>query len=111
MRDPHANTWTLAAQKTMDGGKRIGEGDTIFVFASENGGGPGLVARGVVTYAQASAKTPGIARHTPRTSVAIARTALAKRPLGRVGLKRFADRSDGRPETELNFKLYRHATI
>ncbi|AJY31035.1 hypothetical protein BTM_4896 [Burkholderia thailandensis 34] len=108
--DPQATTWTFAAQKTMYGGKRIAEGDTIFVFASENEGGPGLVARGVVTYAQAIAKTPGIARHTPRASVAIARTALAKRPLGRVGLKRFADWSDGRPETELNFKLYRQAT-
>ena len=34
------------AQKTMYGGKRIAKGDTIFIFASENKGGPGLVATG-----------------------------------------------------------------
>jgi len=27
---------------TMYGGKHIAEGDTIFIFASENEGGPGL---------------------------------------------------------------------
>jgi len=35
---------------------------------------------------------------------------LAKRPLGRNQLKPFANWSDGRPETELNFKFYRQAT-
>lgn len=34
--DPHAASFTFAAAKTMYGGKRIAEGDTIFVFASEN---------------------------------------------------------------------------
>jgi hypothetical protein len=33
-----------------------------------------------------------------------------KRHLGRSELKRFSDWNDGRPETELNFKLYRQAT-
>ncbi|WP_245322433.1 MULTISPECIES: hypothetical protein [unclassified Mesorhizobium] len=49
-------------------------------------------------------------RQTPRVSVAIRRTALATRRLGRDELKRFKDWSDGRPETELNFKFYRQAT-
>ena len=52
----------------------------------------------------------GIARQTPRVSVTIRRTALAKRPLGRNDLKPFADWNDGQPETELNFKFYRQAT-
>jgi len=43
-------------------------------------------------------------------SVTIRRTALAKRRLGRHELRPFADWDDGRPETELNFKLYRQAT-
>jgi len=110
IRDPEAKTFVLAAQKTMYGGKHIAAGDTIFVFASENEGGRGLVARGVVTSAEAVPKTPGIARQTPRVSVTIRRTALAKRPLGRRELKQFKDWNDGRPEAELNFKFYRQAT-
>jgi hypothetical protein len=43
-------------------------------------------------------------------SVAVNRTALAKRSLGRSELKRFTDWKDGRPETELSFKFYRQAT-
>lgn len=108
--DVRAETFAFAAQKTMYGGKHIAAGDTIFVFASENEGGQGLVARGVVVTAEAVAKKPGIARQTPRVSVTIRRTALAKRRLGRAELKRFADWNDGRPETELNFKFYRQAT-
>jgi hypothetical protein len=80
------------------------------VFASENEGGQGLIARGVVSSAKAMAKKRGIARQTPRVSVAIRRTALAKRPLGRSELKRFSDWNDGQPQTELNFKFYRQAT-
>lgn len=110
IRDPRAETFVLAAQKTMYGGKHVAEGDTIFVFASENEGGQGLVARGVVTSAATVAKKPGIARQTPRVSLAVRRTALAKRPLGRSELKGFTDWNDGRPETELNFKFYRQAT-
>lgn len=108
--DPRARTFAFTAQKTMYGGKLIVEGDTIFVFASENEGGQGLVARGVVTSAEATPRTPGIERQTPRVSVTIRRTAFAKQPLGRSKLKAFSDWDDGRPETELNFKFYRQAT-
>lgn len=108
--DPQAKTFTFTAQKTMYGGKHIAKGDTIFVFASENEGGTGLIASGIVTSAEAIAKKRGIARQTPRVSIAIRRTALAKRRLGRSELKLFSDWNDGRPETELNFKFYRQAT-
>ena len=94
----------------MYGGKHIAEGDTVFVFANENEGGQGLIARGVVIAAEAIAKKPGIPRQTPRVSVTIKRTALAKRPLGRSELKLFTDWNDGQPGTELNFKFYRQAT-
>jgi hypothetical protein len=94
----------------MYDGKHIAKGDTIFVFASENEGGSGLIASGIVTSAKAIAKKPGIARQTPRVSIAVKRTALAKRRLGRSELKSFSDWDDGRPETELNFKFYRQAT-
>ena len=94
----------------MYGGKHIAEGDTVFVFLSENEGGQGLIARGVVTSAEAIAKKRGIARQTPRVSITVRRTALAKRRLGRSVLKLFSDWNDGRPETELNFKFYRQAT-
>jgi hypothetical protein len=108
--DPRAQTFAFTAQKTMYGGKHIAEGDTVFIFASENEGGRGLVAQAVVTSAEAIAKTGGIDRETPRVSITARRTALAKRPLGRSEVKRFADWKDGRPETELNFKFYRQAT-
>ncbi len=110
IRDPRAKTFAFAAQKTMYGGKHIAPGDTIFLFASENEGGQGLVARGIVTSAEAVARKRGIARQTPRVGIAVRRTALAKRPPGRSALKPFADWKDGRPETELNFKFYRQAT-
>jgi hypothetical protein len=108
--DPHAETFTFAAQKTMYGGKHIAKGDVILVFASENEGGLGLMAIGLVTSAKAIAKKRGVARQTPRVSITIRRTALAKRRLGRSELKLFSDWNDGRPETELNFKFYRQAT-
>jgi hypothetical protein len=108
--DPRAKTFTFPAQKTMYGGKHIAEGDTVFVFASENEGGQGLIARGVVTSAEATAKKRGIARQTPRVSVTIRRSALAKRPLGRSELRHFTDWNDRQPGTELNFKFYRQAT-
>jgi hypothetical protein len=85
--DPQAKTFAFTAQKTMYGGKHIAIGDTVFVFASENEGGQGLIARGVVTSAEAIAKKRGIARQTPRMSLSIRRTALAKRSLGRSELK------------------------
>jgi hypothetical protein len=108
--DPRAKAFAFLAQKTMYGGKHIANGDTIFVFASENEGGPGLIASGVVTSAQAIPRKSGIARQTPRVSITVRRTALAKRRLGRRELKPFSDWNDGRPETELNFKFYRQAT-
>jgi hypothetical protein len=108
--DPRAKTFAFTALKTMYGGKLIAEGDTVFVFASENEGGRGLVARGIVTHAEALPRKRSIARQTPRVSIAIRRTALAKRPLGRRELKHLTDWKDGQPKTELNFKFYRQAT-
>jgi hypothetical protein len=110
VRDLRARTFAFTAQKTMYGGKHIATGDTVYVFASENEGGQGLIARGVVTAAEAVAKIRGVARQTPRVSIAVRRTALAKRALGRRDLKRFCDWNDGQPQTELNFKFYRQAT-
>ena len=94
----------------MYGGKHIAEGDTVFVFASENEGGQGLIARGIVRSAEAIARKRDIARQTPRVSVTVRRTAVARRPLGRSELKPFTDWNDGQPRTELNFKFYRQAT-
>ena len=108
--DPRAETFAFRAQKTMYGGKHIAKGDPLFIFASENEGGPGLIASGVVTSAEAIPKKRGIARQTPRVSITIKRTKLAQRRLGRNELKLFSDWKDGRPETELNFKFYRQAT-
>src|SRR5579862_1008007 len=110
VRDPQAKTFTFTGQKTMYGGKLIAAGDTVFIFASENEGGQGLLARGVVSRARAIAKKRGVVRQTPCVSVVVDRTALAKGSLGRGELKRFKDWNDGRPETELNFKFYRQAT-
>src|SRR5437764_884735 len=95
--DPRAKMFVFTAQKTMYGGKHIAAGDAVFVFASENTGGQGLVARGVVTAAEAVAKKRGVVRQTPRVSVTIRRTALAKRPLGRSELKLFTAWKDGQP--------------
>ena len=108
--DPALKSFTFNAQKTMYGGKRITAGDTVFVFASENSGGQGLVVRGLVTAAEAIPKNPALDRQTPRLSVAVKRTGFARRRLGRLELKSFSHWSDARPETELNFKLYRQAT-
>ena len=57
--DLRAETYAFNAQKTMYGGKHIAKGDIIFVFASENEGGPGLIASGGVTSAKAIAKKRG----------------------------------------------------
>jgi hypothetical protein len=110
VRDARAKAFAFTAQKTMYGGKHIAEGDMVFVFASENEGGRGLIARGVVTSVASIARKRGVARQTPRVSITAKRTAVAKRPLGRAELRPFADWNDGRPETELNFKFYRQAT-
>jgi len=62
IRDVRAKSFVFDAQKTMYGGKRIAEGDEVFIFASENEGGPGLIARGVVTSSRATPRKPGIGR-------------------------------------------------
>lgn len=108
--DPHAPAFAFTAQKTMYGGRRIAAGDTIYLFASGDGGGRGLVARGIVTSAAPVAKRAGVARQTPRVSIQVRRSAPAARPLGRGALRAYDDWKDGRPETELNFKFYRQAT-
>jgi hypothetical protein len=110
VNDPWASTFAFSAQKTMYAGKRIAKGNTIFVFASENEGGSGLIASGVVTSAKAIAKRRGTARQTPRVTITVRPTARAKRRLGRSELRLFSDWNDGRPETELNFRFYRQAT-
>jgi len=108
--DLRAAHWKFPRAKTMYGGRKIAVGDTIFVFASENEGGPGLIARGVVTAARAIPPKPGVERQTPLVSIEVKRTARAKRRLGRAELRPHDDWKDGRPETELNFKFYRQAT-
>ena len=110
VRDPKAKAFDFTAQKTMYGGKHIAKGDSIFVFASENEGGPGLIARGVVTSAEPVARKRSVERQTPRVTISVRRSALAKRRLGRAELKPFNKWDDDRPETELNFKYYRQAT-
>lgn len=94
----------------MYSAKHIAAGDTIYLFGSENEGGDGLVARGIVTAAEPTPRKPGYARQTPSVSITVRRTALARRRLGRAELKPFSNWKDGCPETELNFKFYRQAT-
>jgi hypothetical protein len=108
--DPNAATFTFTDQKTMYGGKHIAVGDTLFIFASENEGGQGLIARGIVTFAQATPRKPGVDRQTPRVSITVQRNAVARQHLGRYDLKPFSNWNDGQPQSELNFKFYRQAT-
>lgn len=108
--DPDAETFVFTAQKTMYGGKRISAGDRLFVFASENEGGKGLIACGTVAEATAVPKQQGCVRQTPRVTVSVIHIAQTKGQLGRNDLKSFTRWKDGRPATELNFKFYRQAT-
>ena len=108
--DPMAETFSFHEQKTMDGGKHVAKGDTIFVFASETQGGQGLIARGIVTSVQAIARQPGEGRQTPCAGITVRRTALATRPLGRRELTPSADRGGGQPGAELHSKFHRQAT-
>jgi hypothetical protein len=110
--DAGARLFSFRAQKTMYRGKHIAVKDEIFVFSSENEGGSGLIARGVVTSAVpvAAKRTGPKVRHTPRVSITVKRIATAKRKLGRAELKTFRTWDDGRPQTELSFKFYRQAT-
>ncbi len=59
-------------------------------------GGQGLIARGIVTEGESIPKKRGVARQTPRVSITVKRTALAKRPLGRTGAQT-VQRLEGRP--------------
>ena len=106
--DPRAKTFAFAKMRTMYGGKAIAKGDEIFVFASEHDGGAGLIARGIVTAVTAHTKPRGVERWTPRVSITVTRTALAKPAFGREQLK--AWRADGSPQAELDFKFTRQAT-
>ena len=108
--EPKASVFEFTDQKTMYGGKKIAAGDMIYLFASENEGGAGLIARGIVVVATETPKIPDVLRQTPRVSITVRRTALAKRRLGRAELKPYKRWGDAGPETELNFKLYRQAT-
>lgn len=110
IKDSEAGVFDFPHQKTMYGGKKVAPGDTIYLFDSENEGGIGLVAKGVVVSVTATPKRTDLERQTPRVSITVRRTALAKRSLGRKELKRYANWGDGRPETEMNFKFYRQAT-
>ena len=110
LRDVPAKTFVFARMRTMYGGRKIAVGDDVFVFASETEGGQGLVARGVVTKAEAAKKPRGVARWTPRVSIEVKRTALAKHALGREQLKAWRNVKDGSPQAELDFKFYRQAT-
>lgn len=110
VHDLDADAFTFSAQKTMYGGKLIAVGDSIFLFASENQGGLGLFARGVVASVERVAKRPDVERQAPRVSIVVQRLARARRRLGRVELKPYCNWNDDRPQTELNFKLYRQAT-
>lgn len=108
--DLRAERYDFTAQKTMYGGKAVMPGDTIYLFASENQGGRGLFARGIVAAVETIPLKPGLARQTPRVNLSIRPIEFARRPLGRDELKPFNDWGDGRPQTELNFKFYRQAT-
>ena len=113
--DTGATVFVLRAQKTMYGGKAIAKGDTVFIFASENEGGLGLIARGIVTAADhAGVKKPeGVARYTPRVSIEVRRTATASRPLGRDELRHFIGKAHvgkNGPRGELADRLYKQAT-
>jgi hypothetical protein len=109
--DVNSKTFVFREQKTMYGGKRIAAGRRdLRIRKRERGRTRALTARGVVTSGQRGREEARDRRQTPRVSITVRRTALANRPLGRNELKRFCEWKDGRPETELNFKLYRQAT-
>ncbi|MDQ1199156.1 hypothetical protein [Agrobacterium sp. SORGH_AS 787] len=108
--DTDAVEYRFPEQKTMYGGKHVKVGDTIYLFASENEGGFGLVARGTVISVVAVPRKANVARQTPRVTLEVKTAALSLRPLGRRELARHKDWDDGAPETELNFKFYRQAT-
>jgi hypothetical protein len=110
IQDSAAKVLRFVNQKTMYRGIKIAAGDAIYLFSSENDNGHGLIAKGIVLSTKLTPKKPAIERQTPRVSIVVRRTALARQALGRSELKRYSNWSDGRPQTELNFKFYRQAT-
>lgn len=108
--DPLPDILDLDAQKTMYGGKSIAAGDTIYLFADRGTEKSGLIARGRVVSARVAAKIVGVERQTPRVDISIKIEALSGGELGRQQLVGFKEWKDGKPQTELNFKLYRQAT-
>ena len=110
IHDLAATGLAFPAQKSMYGGKQVAAGDTIYLFDSENEGGIGLVARGIVVTATPVRRRPGVERQTPRVSITVRVTHRATRRLGRAELKAHAGPVDDGPLAELHFKLYRQAT-
>ena len=55
--NPTARAFVFSEQKTMYGGKHVAVGDLVFIFASENEGGTGLVASGIITSASHTSVT------------------------------------------------------
>lgn len=106
--DPDAQTFVFSKVKSMYGGKRLAAGDVVYLFNSENEGGTGLFARGLVTAAALEPRASDRVRQTPRLTLAVRRTGTAARPLGRIELKPYA--GDPGPGGELHFKFYRQAT-
>ena len=109
VEDLGAETFVFEAQKVMYGGRDIAAGDEIFLFHSENAGGHGLFALGIVTSAERLPRGDAI-RTTPRFNVRIARTAIAKRAFGRREASPYRNLNDDQPQTELARRLYRQAT-
>jgi len=101
LADPAAESFSFD-EKTMYGGKKIQEGDDVYIFASDHKGGKGLCAKGVVTAAKAG---EGI-----RMSVKVKRTAKARFPLGREELKSHRENEEESAEAELAWRLYHQAT-
>ncbi len=99
--DPAAELFSFD-EKTMYGGNKVSAGDEIFIFSSDHQGGVGLVAKGVVTWAE---RGPGI-----RVRIQVRRTGSAQGSLGRRELAPFRELTDGQPQTELARHLYRQAT-
>ena len=85
--DPEARALAFSAQKTMYAGKHIATGDTIYVFASENEGGAGLIARGVVTAADlARMKSTALLVNTSRAGLIEPGALVAALERGRPGM-------------------------
>jgi len=110
VHDANADVFTFENVKTMYGGKKIAVGNLVYIIDSENEGGRGLVARGVVEWMEATPLKKNVKRQTPRLSIRVRNTGHAMRSLGRDDLKPFTNWDDGKPQTELNFKFYRQAT-